>query len=99
MHIPPHMRQASPKFVPTCHHCGKIGHIWPNCFKFKPREHKSENSYSRKGFEGLCIMMRRVLSRLDEFDKSHKYVPRVKKAWVRKVDTIHPLSGSGGGLT
>jgi hypothetical protein len=42
---------------------------------------------------------RGVLSRLDEFDKSHKSIPRVKKAWVEKVDTIHPLKGSVGGLT
>jgi hypothetical protein len=68
---------------------------------FKPCEHKSKNSYSRNGFEGLCIMMRGrgVLSRLDEFEKSHKSIPRVKKAWVEKVDTIHPLKGSVGGLT
>ena len=98
-YIPPHKRQASPKFVPTYYHCGKVGHIRPNCFKFKHHEHKSENFYSRKGFEGLCIIMMGVLSRLDEFDKSHKFVPRVKKVWVMKVDTIHPLRGSGSGLT
>jgi hypothetical protein len=23
------------KFVPTCHYCGKIGHIRPNCYLFK----------------------------------------------------------------
>jgi hypothetical protein len=36
MYIPPHMRQGSPKFVPTCHHCGKVGYIQPNYFKFNP---------------------------------------------------------------
>jgi len=24
--------QAHGKFVPTCHNCGKVGHIRPNCF-------------------------------------------------------------------
>jgi hypothetical protein len=23
------------KFVPTCHNCGKICHIWPNCYLLK----------------------------------------------------------------
>jgi hypothetical protein len=23
------------KFVPTCHYCGKIGHIRPNCYLLK----------------------------------------------------------------
>jgi hypothetical protein len=45
------------------------------------------------------MMMKGVLSRLDEFDKSHKFVPRVKKVWVMKVDIIHSLRGNGSGLT
>jgi hypothetical protein len=36
-------------------------------------------------------MIRIVLTRLDKLDKSHKTAPSVKKVWVRKVDTIHPL--------
>jgi hypothetical protein len=40
-----------------------------------------------------------VLTRLKELDKSHKTTPSGKKAWVRKVNTIHPLRGSGSGLT
>jgi hypothetical protein len=43
--------------------------------------------------------MRDVLARLDKLDKSHNIAPSVKKAWVRKVDIIHPLRGSGNGLT
>jgi RNase P subunit RPR2 len=26
-YVPAHRRQHSQRFVPTCHHCGKIGHI------------------------------------------------------------------------
>jgi len=44
-------------------------------------------------------MMRDVLTRLDRLDKGHNTAPKVKKAWVRKVDTIHPMRGSGSGLT
>jgi hypothetical protein len=48
---------------------------------------------------GLCNMMRDVLTRLDKLDKRHDTELSVKKAWVRKVNTIHPLRGSGSGLT
>jgi hypothetical protein len=26
-YVPPHKRQATQRFVPTCHHCGTSGHI------------------------------------------------------------------------
>jgi hypothetical protein len=52
--------QAYGKFVPTCHNCGKIGHIRPNCFLLKihrfwikkdaPRKGKVEKSSSSKYF-------------------------------------------------
>jgi hypothetical protein len=41
-------------------------------------------------------MMKDVLDRLD---KGHNPAPRVNQAWVMKEDTIHPLRGSGSGLT
>jgi hypothetical protein len=44
-------------------------------------------------------MMKDILTRLDKLDKGHNTAPRVKKAWVRKFDTIHPLRGSGNGFT
>jgi hypothetical protein len=43
-------------------------------------------------------MMIVVLTMLDKLDKGHNTAPRVKKAWVRKVDIIHPLRGRGGGV-
>jgi hypothetical protein len=95
----PSRKQSKPKFIPTCHHCGKVGHIRPNCFKMKPCEYKNDSSYSMNNYEGLCNMMRVVLTRLDELDNCHKSAPSVKKVWVRKVNTIHPLRGSGSGLT
>jgi hypothetical protein len=54
----PSRKQSKPKFIPTCHHCGKVGHIRPNCFKMKPCEYKNDSSYSRNSYEGLCNMMR-----------------------------------------
>jgi ferric iron reductase protein FhuF len=38
-HVMPKLKdtgtQAHGKFVPTCHNCGKIGHIRPNCYLLK----------------------------------------------------------------
>jgi hypothetical protein len=61
--------------------------------------HINENSYSRKESEGLVLMMREVLSRLDKFEQNHKSRPNISQVWVQKDDTIHPLRGSGGDLT
>ena len=52
-----------------------------------------------KESEGLVIMMREVLSRLDKFKQNHKSRPKISQVWVKKDDTTHPLRGSGGDLT
>jgi hypothetical protein len=39
--------------------------------------------------------MQNVLSRLDNLDEAHNPPPKIKKVWVRKDETIHPLRGSG----
>jgi predicted amidophosphoribosyltransferase len=92
-------RQPSQRSIPTCHHCGKIGNTQSSCFKLRPHEHKYDSYYSMKSYEGICNMMRDVLTRLDKLDLSHNTAPSIKKAWVRKVDTINSLRGSGSGLT
>jgi hypothetical protein len=84
-YVPPHRRQHSQRFVPTCHHCGRIGHTWPNCFELKPHKHNNDNLYLRNNYEGLCNMMIVVLTRLDKLDKSHNITPSVKKAWVGRL--------------
>jgi hypothetical protein len=65
----------------------------------KSCEYKHGSSYYRKSCEGLFNMMKDILTRLDKLDKGHNTAPRVKKAWVRKFDTIHPVRGSGNGFT
>jgi hypothetical protein len=76
-----------------------VGHIQLHCFNLKPHVQKNKNSISRKDCEGLVTMMKRVLSRLDQFEKVHKSRPKITQVWVRKDDTIHPLRGSGNELT
>jgi len=34
--------QAHGKFVPSCHNCGKVGHIRPNCFLIKTHRWKGK---------------------------------------------------------
>jgi len=41
--------QAHDKFVPTCHNCGKVGHIRPNYFLLKIHKSWIKQNASRKG--------------------------------------------------
>jgi hypothetical protein len=75
---------------PSCYHCGKYGHIKDECFKVKP--HKPKKNQTN---EGLVNMMKNVLVRLINWDMAHTLASQVKKVWVRKDETIHPLKGSG----
>jgi hypothetical protein len=38
------------KFVPICHHCGKVGHIRPKCYMLKSHRPWKKQEDSRKGF-------------------------------------------------
>jgi hypothetical protein len=75
-------------FLPKCYHCGKIGHIQPNCFMLKPHEHVKDSLYSRNSHEGL-FNMRVALTRLDDMKKqtiqSHKSSPRSRKFGFEKM--------------
>jgi hypothetical protein len=53
--------QAHGKFVPTCHNCGKMGHIRPNCYLLRSHRPWNKQDALRK-------------SEI-EFSSSSKYVP------------------------
>ncbi|KAG2695044.1 hypothetical protein I3760_08G172500 [Carya illinoinensis] len=42
------LRQRVHKASPVCHHCGKIGHIRPNCFELTRHTKRIEKPFSRK---------------------------------------------------
>ena len=44
------------KFVPTCHHCGVIGHIRPQCSKLKREQNNVARSLPRKPNRPKYIM-------------------------------------------
>jgi hypothetical protein len=146
-YVPPHKRQPTQRFVPTFHHCGISGHIRPNYSQLRvqkpkvnkelpkketsgtrtPKAHqaswnqrqqqkfvptkrqsgKHKNNKSRHFkkkpqephnnhvYEGLLSMMQNVLSCLDNLGKAHNPAPMIKKVWVKKDETIHPVRGSG----
>jgi hypothetical protein len=75
---------------PSCYHYGKYGHIKAECFKVKP--HKPKKNQTN---EGLVNKMKNVLVRLINWDIAHTPASQVKKVWVRKDETIHPLRGVG----
>jgi hypothetical protein len=91
--------QPTQRFIPTCHHCGKIGHIRPNCFQLNNHESKRDYLRSRNSHDELFNMVKGVITQLNDLAKSHTSVPKMKKIWVKKEDTTHPLRGSGGDLT
>ena len=71
-HMP--RNQSSQRLIPTRHLCGKIGHIHPNCF-----QSKRDYFHSRNSHEELFNMLRGVITRISDLDKSHSYVPKMKK--------------------
>jgi hypothetical protein len=96
-HMP--RNQPSQRFIPTCHHCGKIGHIRPKCFQLNNHESKRDYFRSRNSHDELFNMVRGVITQLNDLAKSHSSVPKMKKVWIKKENTTHPLRGSGGDLT
>jgi hypothetical protein len=96
-HMP--RNQPSQRFIPTCHHCCKIGHIRPNCFQLNNHESKRDYLRSRNNHDELFNMVRGVITQLNDLAKSHSSVPKMKKVWVKKENATHPLRGSGGDLT
>jgi hypothetical protein len=61
----------------------------------KRYKRKSQKPISNHGYEGLLSLMKCMLRRMDNMNKTCKPPPRVKQVWVRNDETIHPLRGSG----
>jgi hypothetical protein len=96
-HMP--RNKPSQRFIPTCHYCGKIGHIPPKCFQLNNHESNKNYFCSRDSHDELFNMLRGVITQLNDLDKSRTSVPKMKKILVKKVDTVHSLRGSGSVLT
>jgi hypothetical protein len=66
--VHPPRKLPSQRFVPRCHHCGKMGHIRPHYFNLKPhvqinkREKFTFNPLSLSGFSILTLKFKNLQS-------------------------------------
>ncbi|XP_022862353.1 uncharacterized protein LOC111382568, partial [Olea europaea var. sylvestris] len=73
-----------PRFIPTCHHCGALGHTRPRCYKLG-NERRSQNILSQVSF--LSNQMSHLTEMLTRLTKS---MLSSKKVWVKKSDLGRP---------
>ncbi|XP_022862060.1 uncharacterized protein LOC111382352 [Olea europaea var. sylvestris] len=82
----PQTRTFEPRFIPTCHHCGALGHTRPRCYKLG-NEHRNQNIPSQVSFlTNQVSHLTEMLTRLTRSTTSSK------KVWVKKED-LAGLSG------
>ncbi|XP_022883551.1 uncharacterized protein LOC111400370 [Olea europaea var. sylvestris] len=86
--MPKHLqtRTFEPRFIPTCHHCGALGHTMPRCYKLG-NERRNQNIPSQVSF--LTNQVSHLIEMLTKLTRSTK---SSKKAWVKKED-LAGLSG------
>jgi hypothetical protein len=87
-HMP--RNQPTQRFIPTCHHCGKIGHIRPNCFQLNNHESKRDYLRFRNSHDELFNMVKGVITQLNDLAKSHTSVPKMKKFGLRRKIPLTP---------
>jgi hypothetical protein len=73
-HMP--RNQPSQRFIPTCHHCGKIGHIRPKCFQLNNHESKRNYFRSRNSHDEFFNMVRGVITQLNDLAKITLLFPK-----------------------
>jgi hypothetical protein len=81
------VKQTQGKFVPICHHCGVIGHIRPNCWKFKaaPKKENQAIASTLQGKKGKKIYIEPHAS----YPKPRFVHPPRKLPSQRLVHTCH----------
>ncbi|XP_022856135.1 uncharacterized protein LOC111377295, partial [Olea europaea var. sylvestris] len=80
----PQTRTFEPRFIPTYHHCGALGHTRPRCYKLG-NERISQNIPSQVSFLSNQVShLTEMLTRLTKSTLSSK------KVWVKKSDRGRP---------
>ncbi|KAI5321884.1 hypothetical protein L3X38_030956 [Prunus dulcis] len=79
------------RFIPTCHHCGTLGHIRPKCFELRNFEKKSFVHFKKVNDDSLQTQVNDLLYKVVKIPKlislPHK-VSKVKQVWVKKEDHV-----------
>ncbi|XP_062020774.1 uncharacterized protein LOC133737182 [Rosa rugosa] len=82
-------RYANPRpFIPTCHHCGKIGHIRPRCNgRFSNSQH-SQEKYTVESLSFELKEQKELINKLTEI-VSKKNLPTDKRkvVWTKKNES------------
>ncbi|XP_022851835.1 uncharacterized protein LOC111373528 [Olea europaea var. sylvestris] len=76
----PQPRTFEPRFIPTCHHCGALGHTRPRCYRLG-NERKNLNIPSQVSF--LSNQVSHLTEMLTKITRS---TLSSKKVWVKKGD-------------
>ncbi|XP_022891884.1 uncharacterized protein LOC111406737 [Olea europaea var. sylvestris] len=76
----PQTRTFEPRFIPTCHHCGALGHTRPRCYKLG-NEHRNHNIPSQVSF--LSNQVSHLTEMLTKLTRS---TLSSTKVWVKKGD-------------
>ena len=73
------------KFVPTCHHCGVIGHIRPQCYKLKREQNHVARSLLKKpsGLKHIFCYYCRTFGHLrPQWSKFHAKNQKKRETWA-----------------
>ncbi|XP_022864588.1 uncharacterized protein LOC111384537 [Olea europaea var. sylvestris] len=81
----PQPRNFEPRFIPTCHHCGALGHTRPRCYRLG-NERKNLNIPSHVSF--LSNQVSHLTEMLTKLTRS---TLSSKKVWVKKGDLARHL--------
>ncbi|XP_022891922.1 uncharacterized protein LOC111406778 [Olea europaea var. sylvestris] len=76
----PQTRTFEPRFIPTCHHCGALGHTRPRCYKLG-NERRNQNIPSQVSF--LSNQVSHLTEMLTKLTRS---TLSPKKVWVKEGD-------------
>ncbi|CAL9005570.1 unnamed protein product [Prunus brigantina] len=84
------------RFIPTCHHCGTLGHIRPKCFEFRNFEKKPFVHFKKVNDDSLQTQVNDLLYKVVKIPKvislPHK-VSKMKQVWIKKEDLVLPHVG------
>ncbi|XP_062009055.1 uncharacterized protein LOC133725706 [Rosa rugosa] len=82
-------RYANPRtFIPTCHHCGKIGHIRPRCNERFSNLKFSQEKCTVETLQVELKEQKELINKLTEIvSKKNPQAERRKDVWTRKIES------------